>query len=303
MSARRAPLFALVLALGCTSSSLAQEDGGRLFADRCAACHQADGRGVPGVYPPLADRIGRFAAIEEGRAYLARVLINGLFGAIRVEDRPYNGLMPPAAGLRDTEIAAVLNYVLTELSPKELPADFAPLTAAEVAGYREPKASPTGMRKEREALLEELGGQASAGRAIPRITGVAEDFSRQCQGCHGASGMGAHGAVPRFRNFVGYFTHVPEGRDYLMRVPGVVFAPIDDARLAAVLNWTLETFSSEQIAAGFQRFTAAEVGRARQRPLADVRSTRKRLLTELRDWGLIQGDDDGVNSAAFAKPE
>ena len=108
------------------------------------------------------------------------------------------------------------------------------------------------MRKEREALLEKLGARADACAAIPRITGVAQDFARQCQGCHGADGMGARDAIPRLRAFVGYFTHLPEGRDYLMRVPGVVFAPIDDQRLAAVLNWTLATFSPGGAGAGLR---------------------------------------------------
>ena len=122
------------------------------------------------------------------------------------------------------------------------------------------------MRKEREALLEKLGKRSDASPAIPRITGVAQDFARQCQGCHGADGMGARAAIPRLRAFVGYFTHLPEGRDYLMRVPGVVFAPIDDQRLAAVLNWTLATFSPAEMAPDFAPFTAAEVDRAPKEP-------------------------------------
>jgi mono/diheme cytochrome c family protein len=292
-----------VLALGIAAPALAQDAWHAQYAKVCAACHQEDGRGVPGVYPPLADRIGHFVSVPEGRAYLARLLAYGIFGPIRVEGRPYNGLMPPAPAFGDNEIAAVLNYLLTELSAAELPADFAPLTAEEVAGYRATKATPSQIRKEREALLEKLGEQSSAPPAIPRITGVAQDFARQCQGCHGADGMGARAAIPRLREFVGHFTQLPAGRDYLMRVPGVVFAPIDNQRLAAVLNWTLQTFSPAELAPDFAPFTTEEVARSRKNPIVDVSATREGLLAQLRARGLIAADDDGLTSAAVAGPQ
>jgi mono/diheme cytochrome c family protein len=299
--ARLGRCCALACTLAGAAPALAQDGGQGLFADVCAACHQDDGRGVPGVYPPLADSIGRFVSLPEGRAYLARVLVYGMFGPIRIEDRPYNGLMPPPT-FDDAEIAEVLNYTLTELSGERLPRDFAPFTAEEVAGYHEPIATPSEMRKEREALLEKLGKQSGALPGIPRITGVAQDFARQCQGCHGADGMGARDAIPRLREFVGYFTQLPEGRDYLMRVPGVVFAPIDDQRLAAVLNWMLATFSPGEVAPDFAPFTAAEVARHRKDPIVEVRATREGLLMQLRAAGLLAIDDDGVISAAVAGP-
>jgi mono/diheme cytochrome c family protein len=292
---------ALACALAGAAPALAQDDGQGLFAEVCAACHQGDGRGVPGVYPPLADSIGRFVSVPEGRAYLARVLVYGMFGPIRVEERPYNGLMPPPA-FEDAEIAEVLNYTLTELSGEQLPRDFAPFTAEEVAGHHEPIATPSEMRKEREALLEKLRKQSGALPEIPRITGVAQDFARQCQGCHGADGMGARDAIPRLREFVGYFTQLPGGRDYLMRVPGVVFAPLDNQRLAAVLNWTLATFSPAEMAPDFAPFTAAEINRHRKNPIVEVRATRDGLLAQLRAAGLLVGDDDGLISAAVAGP-
>jgi mono/diheme cytochrome c family protein len=291
------------LALGVALPALAEDDGRALFVEQCAACHQEDGRGVPGIYPPLAGRIGRFVELPDGRAYLARVVIHGLFGPISVDERSYSGLMPPQPDLDDAKIAAILNYALAELSSEQLPAGFAPLSAAEVAGYREPKATFSAMRKEREALLAQLERRADAPRAIPRIAGVAQDFSRQCQGCHGADGMGVRDAVPRLRDFVGLFTHLPGGRDYLMRVPGAVFAPIDDTRLTAVLNWTLSTFSPDELAPDFEPFTVAEVARTRDHPLAKVRATRERLVAELHAMGLLSDEDDGFSSAAANGPQ
>ena len=110
--------------------------------------------------------------------------------------------------------------------------------------------------------------------------------------------MGAVGAVPRLNKFVGYFTHHPEGRDFLVRVPGVALAFLDDARLAALLNWMLETYSPDEVVAAFSPYTAAEVGRLRKEPINAVLETRGRLLAELRAAGVVPPGDDGINSAA-----
>jgi len=99
--------------------------------------------------------------------------------------------------------------------------------------------------------------------------------------------------VPRLDGFVGWYTHLAEGRDYLMRVPGVARAKLDDERLAAVLNWMLEVYSGEVVAPGFAPYTAAEVAEARRRPLtAERAATRARLLFGLRQHGLIGADED-----------
>jgi mono/diheme cytochrome c family protein len=280
--------------------------GAETYAEVCAPCHQADGSGVPGVYPPLADRIGAFVRVPEGRAYLARAVTHGLFGAIRVDERPYHGFMPPAPQLDDVALAEVLNYVLLELSPQQLPTDFTPLTAEEVAGYREPKASPSQMLKERDALLEKLNQDAAAPVSrdarlalgpVPHVTGVAQDYARWCQGCHREDGMGARGAVPRLRSFVGHFTHLPEGREFLVRVPGVAYVPLDDARLTTLLNWMLATFSPAETAPDFTPFAVEEVADLRRRPLDEVEATRRELIGRLRSAGLV-GADDGLNPIA-----
>src|SRR5215468_8121398 len=77
----------------------------------------------------------------------------------------------------------------------------------------------------------------------------------------------------------------PGGRDYLARVPGVAQAPLDDAALAAVLNWLLEHFDHGHVPPGFAPYSADEVGQLRKQPLVDVEGTRARLLGE--------GDEEG----------
>jgi len=75
----------------------------------CVACHQANGKGLPGQFPPLI-RTDWVLEPEPGR--LIRAVLDGLSGPIQVEGQSYNGAMVPWRGaLTDEEIAAVLTYV------------------------------------------------------------------------------------------------------------------------------------------------------------------------------------------------
>jgi hypothetical protein len=120
------------------------------------------------------------------------------------------------------------------------------------------------------------------------------DWTLRCGGCHGIHGQGTPGHVPRLAGFVGHFTQHPQGRDYLMRVPGVVRSRLDDARLAGVLNWLLATLSPDQVAADFAPFTPEEVAGARQAPLPEPQATRARLIADLQAMGVIADDEDGI---------
>lgn len=149
------------------------------------------------------------------------------------------------------------------------------------------------------ALL--AAGAAAAGAAdyapgqpLERFTGARADYAFRCKGCHGFAGEGTPGHVPRLAGMVGLFTRLPDGRDYLMRVPGVARAALDDERLAAVLNWMLATYGAGEVAPGFVPFAAEEVGAARRRPLRDREAVRERLLAELRRLGLLEAGEDGI---------
>ena len=136
------------------------------------------------------------------------------------------------------------------------------------------------------------------GNPLERFAGARADYAFRCKGCHGFAGQGTPGHVPRLSGFVGRYTHLPDGRDYLMRVPGVARSRLDDARLAAVLNWMLATYGGPDVAPGFAAFTAEEVGAARRHVLTGRKQVRERLLAELRDRGLIGPDEDGLGASA-----
>lgn len=85
--------------------------GQRTFAANCLVCHQAGGRGVPRIYPPLAGSevvLGRGGWRED---QLIAMVLAGLQGPVTVGGQVYNGAMPAWRHLSDDEIAAVLTYV------------------------------------------------------------------------------------------------------------------------------------------------------------------------------------------------
>ena len=83
-------------------------NGARVYRVLCAACHMPDGRGVPGVIPPLA---GADYLLED-RPRAVRIILQGLSGPVTVNGASYNNLMPPLdAVLSDTQVADVLTYV------------------------------------------------------------------------------------------------------------------------------------------------------------------------------------------------
>ena len=91
----------------------AKAGGGRgeeLYKTVCATCHQPDGRGMPGVFPPLAHSDFLMGNVDES----IRVLIEGRQGPITVNGKIYDGVMPDLS-LSDQDIASVLSYVRSNL--------------------------------------------------------------------------------------------------------------------------------------------------------------------------------------------
>ena len=87
-------------------------DGKAIFSAQCAACHQATGKGLPGVFPPLDGS----EWVQGGARTLANILLHGINGEISVAGAKYNGTMPAFSQLGDAELAAVANYIRSNWS-------------------------------------------------------------------------------------------------------------------------------------------------------------------------------------------
>jgi mono/diheme cytochrome c family protein len=82
------------------------ERGKELYNTMCVTCHMADGTGVAGVFPPLAQ-----ADYLENTEASIHAIKYGLQGEITVNSETYNNIMTPL-GLDDQEVADVMNYIL-----------------------------------------------------------------------------------------------------------------------------------------------------------------------------------------------
>ncbi len=125
-------------------------DGAAVYAETCTACHQPDGTGKPGEFPPLANNPDLFLSPE----FPALVALNGLAGPIDVGDAHVDGEMPSFDFLSDAEITAVVAYVRGKWGNAALaPADLPPLTADDVAAARGRQLTPAGVHDLRGSLL------------------------------------------------------------------------------------------------------------------------------------------------------
>jgi nitrite reductase (NO-forming) len=116
-------------------------DGKALFMSSCAMCHQAEGQGVPGAFPPLAksDYLTNLANGKRGE--LVEIVLRGKTGKITVNGQEYNGVMTAVAGLDDEKLATLLTWVTSAWGNKA-PA----FTTDEVKKLREalPEVKPVG---------------------------------------------------------------------------------------------------------------------------------------------------------------
>jgi len=84
-------------------------DGATVY-QRCATCHQANGEGIPGTYPPLAG--SEWVKASDPSAAI-RVILHGLQGPVTIHGQTFSSAMPPfgtGVPMSDEEIAAVLTH-------------------------------------------------------------------------------------------------------------------------------------------------------------------------------------------------
>jgi mono/diheme cytochrome c family protein len=114
--------------------------GQRIFGDTCVKCHQPDGLGLPGQYPPL---VGSEWVLASGPGRMIRIVLDGLQGPIKVKGMDFNNNMTPwRDSLNDVQIASVITFVRTR---KDWGHAASPVTPDEVAAMRK-------LTKDRPAL-------------------------------------------------------------------------------------------------------------------------------------------------------
>jgi mono/diheme cytochrome c family protein len=88
--------------------SSAMKIGQQIYADECAGCHKADGKGTPGLFPALAETP---LVQQSDPASLLHVVLRGTMG-LATPQAPTAAAMPAFAWvLNDDQVAAVLTYI------------------------------------------------------------------------------------------------------------------------------------------------------------------------------------------------
>jgi len=87
-------------------TELSEHPGLPVYNQHCLPCHQADGNGVPGMFPPLDKKW-----IDGDDAALISIVVHGMDEEIEVNGEIYNTIMAPLPHLKDQEVADVLNYI------------------------------------------------------------------------------------------------------------------------------------------------------------------------------------------------
>ena len=113
-----------------------------------------------------------------------------------------------------------------------------------------------------------------------------QNYLHHCAGCHRMDGAGSpENGVPAMNGVVGHFLRLPEGRAFLVQVPGTSNAGLNDRQVAELLNWMLAELSPGEIPPGFTPYTAEEVGRYRADKPVDIPAARRDIVQRLNALG------------------
>ena len=178
--------------------------GESVYQTVCLACHQADGKGLPGAFPPLAG--SDYLLGDKDRA--VGVVVRGLEGEVVVNGVKYNSVMPAMTQLSDQEIADALTYAMNSWGNQGGAVSVAQVAAVRAKAAAEPKtaASPT-QHPTTTAELKYQGAPSPAGAAgvkilvtpgapdmtEPEFKHAQEIYFQRCAGCHGVLRKGATG--------------------------------------------------------------------------------------------------------------
>ncbi|HQW82345.1 MAG TPA: cytochrome c, partial [Pseudomonadota bacterium] len=78
------------------------------FLANCAACHQPEGTGMAGAFPPLA---GSDYLTKNTKASVVASILKGISGEITVNGNKFNGVMPAMSHLTDADVANIVTFI------------------------------------------------------------------------------------------------------------------------------------------------------------------------------------------------
>jgi nitrite reductase (NO-forming)/hydroxylamine reductase len=179
--------------------------GETLYLANCAACHQPDGAGLAGAFPPLANS----DYIQGKPQVLLEATIKGLSGPITVNGIEYNNVMPAIAYLDDAELAAILTYVQTNwsnggdgFSAAQVGEYRASVGLGEKMGAGERHPGTSDVEQAYESTPSSLGDDVkstiTAGApdiSATEFTRATQIYFERCAGCHGVLRKGATGTA------------------------------------------------------------------------------------------------------------
>ncbi|WP_460455841.1 cytochrome D1 domain-containing protein [Arenimonas alkanexedens] len=180
------------------------EAGEAGYLANCAACHQANGQGLAGAFPPLKDSDW----IEKDPNAALNAVLAGLNGKITVNGQEYNSVMPAMSHLGDADIAAILNHVMDELNDSDVRFSATQVATARkgVAGATDPaqgqahpgtsqadaayQGAPSTLAAADMKMVRSPGAPDMTEEEFAQATDI---FFQRCAGCHGVLRKGATG--------------------------------------------------------------------------------------------------------------
>ena len=188
------PLFAM--------QSFAADKGETLYQANCGGCHQANGQGLTGAFPPLAAS----DYIAKNPKGVLDVTLKGLSGKLLVNGVEYNNTMPAMSHISDGDLSAILSYVLNswgnsggKITTKEVHQYRVDngLELKQAAGGAHPGASQAEERYQgapSEIAPPEQTTRIGAPAMTPdEFKDATKIYFERCAGCHGVLRKGATG--------------------------------------------------------------------------------------------------------------
>jgi nitrite reductase (NO-forming) / hydroxylamine reductase len=177
--------------------------GEAIYLSNCSACHQPDGTGLAGAFPPLA----KSDYLQGHRKEVLATALFGRSGPLTVNGQEYAGVMPSMGYLSNRDLADVLTYVLGSWGNTGAAVSEDEVSALRVELGKEDRAAGEPHTGTTEAEMRYQGSKSTIPSESTRQLMSAEGpalsadefqqatqiFFERCAGCHGVLRKGATG--------------------------------------------------------------------------------------------------------------